>query len=193
MNLDTKTVLDSLSDEEIGRVVRACEELGAAVVQALVRIGTESLHGASDIEPRPLAKTAPSEPRAATPRRAPTASSAPTSKKPRGAKRTEQELAKTADRIASYVAKHPGMRTEEISAALGMTPKEMAFPMGKLREANRVKSTGSARGMKYFPIGEVTEASEEEERDGGDGDEGSQDTSESDGASNEESEEGAAE
>lgn len=197
MNIDTNKILEQLSDEKIANVVRARPDLGAAVVQTLIEIGSDTLREGHAITPRPIAKTQ-AEPRA-TPRAARAAAPAAAAPgKTRGPKRSPADIAETSKTLLEYIAMHPGLRIEEIATGIDSTVKVLLGPMGKLRKQRLVKSTGAARGMKYFPIAtaaersheseEGSEAEEEEETEQEEGGEGEEPSG--DGA---EQEEGAAE
>lgn len=165
MNIDTNKILEQLSDEKIANVVRARPDLGAAVVQTLIEIGSDTLREGHAITPRPIAKTQ-AEPRA-TPRAAARAAAAPAAApnfgKTRGPKRSPADIAETSKTLLEYIAKHPGLRIEEIATGIDSTVKVLLGPMGKLRKQRLVKSTGATRGMKYFPIATAAERNHESE------------------------------
>lgn len=68
-----------------------------------------------------------------------------------GAKRDPAELAALTDALGDYISKHPGMRIEEIGAALQLPTKDLVLPVQKLLAAKRIKRTGTRRATKYFP------------------------------------------
>jgi hypothetical protein len=68
----------------------------------------------------------------------------------RGAKRTSDELDKLADQFHIFVAKHPGMRIEQINKQLGTTTKDLALPIRKLIAEGALKTKGAKRSTTYF-------------------------------------------
>jgi hypothetical protein len=68
----------------------------------------------------------------------------------RGAKRTESELDKLAETFHSFVAKHPGLRIEQINKQLNTTTKDLALPIRKLIAEGSIKSKGEKRSTTYF-------------------------------------------
>jgi hypothetical protein len=69
----------------------------------------------------------------------------------RGAKRTGDELERLADQFHSFVAKHPGLRIEQINKQLGTTTKDLALPIRKLISDGALKTKGTKRSTTYFP------------------------------------------
>ncbi|HEU4614648.1 MAG TPA: hypothetical protein VFS15_21295 [Kofleriaceae bacterium] len=68
----------------------------------------------------------------------------------RGAKRTADELDRMADQFHSFVAKHPGLRIEQINKQLGTTTKDLALPIRKLISEGAIKTKGEKRSTTYF-------------------------------------------
>jgi len=68
----------------------------------------------------------------------------------RGAKRTADELDKLADQFHVFVAKHPGLRIEQINKQLGTTTKDLALPIRKLISEGALKTKGAKRSTQYF-------------------------------------------
>lgn len=71
----------------------------------------------------------------------------------RGGKRTAAELDKMAEQFQSFVAKHPGMRIEQINKQLGTTTKDLALPIRKLIADGTIKTKGAKRSTTYFAKG----------------------------------------
>lgn len=71
--------------------------------------------------------------------------------RPKGAKRTPEELEALTAKTLAAIKKAPGKRVEELSEALGVGTKELALPILKLFEQKSIKTTGQRRGTKYFP------------------------------------------
>jgi hypothetical protein len=68
----------------------------------------------------------------------------------RGAKRTSDELDVLADNFHAFVAKHPGMRIEQINKQLNTTTKDLALPIRKLISEGALKTKGEKRSTTYF-------------------------------------------
>ncbi len=68
----------------------------------------------------------------------------------RGAKRSSDELDRMAEEFHSFVAKHPGMRIEQINKELGTTTKDLALPIRKLVSEGALKTKGAKRSTTYF-------------------------------------------
>ena len=71
----------------------------------------------------------------------------------RGAKRSSGELDKLAEQFHAYVAKHPGLRIEQINKELGTSTKDLALPIRKLIADGEVKTKGAKRSTTYFAKG----------------------------------------
>jgi hypothetical protein len=68
----------------------------------------------------------------------------------KGAKRTGDELDKLGDSFYSFVAKHPGLRIEQINKQLGTSTKDLALPIRKLVADGDIKTKGEKRSTTYF-------------------------------------------
>jgi hypothetical protein len=68
-----------------------------------------------------------------------------------GGKRTSGELDKLAETFQAFVAKHPGMRIEQINKELGTSTKDLALPIRKLIAEGVIKTKGEKRSTHYFP------------------------------------------
>ena len=77
-------------------------------------------------------------------------SSTPRGRGRRGAKRTSGDLDQLGDNFHSFVAKHPGMRIEQINKQLGTTTKDLALPIRKLISEGQVSAKGQKRSTTYF-------------------------------------------
>jgi len=67
-----------------------------------------------------------------------------------GGKRSAAQLDKLADTFRSYVAKHPGLRIEQINKELGTTTTDLALPIRKLIADGEIKTKGQKRSTMYF-------------------------------------------
>jgi len=68
----------------------------------------------------------------------------------RGAKRSSDELDRMADDFHAFVAKHPGLRIEQINKQLNTTTKDLALPIRKLIADGALKTKGTKRSTTYF-------------------------------------------
>lgn len=71
----------------------------------------------------------------------------------KGGKRSTEEVAAAAERIASYVRAHPGQRLEQIAAGLGTASHDLKLPVIKLLASKTLRKTGEKRGTQYFAGG----------------------------------------
>src|SRR5947209_18903955 len=60
----------------------------------------------------------------------------------KGAKRSGDELEKLSETFHAFVAKHPGLRIEQINKELGTTTKDLALPIRKLIADGEIKTKG---------------------------------------------------
>jgi len=68
----------------------------------------------------------------------------------RGAKRTQADIDGIGTQFVSFVAKHPGLRIEQINKELGTTTKDLALPIRKLIADGSIKTKGKKRSTTYF-------------------------------------------
>jgi hypothetical protein len=68
----------------------------------------------------------------------------------RGAKRTAADLDQLGTQFVSFVAKHPGLRIEQINKELGTSTKDLALPIRKLIAEGQIKTKGKKRSTTYF-------------------------------------------
>lgn len=71
--------------------------------------------------------------------------------RPKGGKRSPEELEALTTKTLNAIGKAPGMRAEQLAAALGVSTKELVLPVAKLFEQKTIKTMGQRRGTKYFP------------------------------------------
>jgi hypothetical protein len=70
----------------------------------------------------------------------------------KGAKRSAGELDKLARTFHTYVARHPGLRIEQINKQLGTKTKDLALPIRKLISEGQLKAKGAKRSTTYFAL-----------------------------------------
>jgi hypothetical protein len=71
----------------------------------------------------------------------------------KGDKRPPEELDALASKFVDYVAKHPGMRIEQVNKELGTSTKDLALPIRKLIAEKKIKTTGKKRATTYTVTG----------------------------------------
>lgn len=69
----------------------------------------------------------------------------------KGEKRSPQDLAQLVSKLQSEIKAKPGLRMEQIAAAIGSTTKDLALPAKKLIAEKKIKTKGERRATKYFP------------------------------------------
>lgn len=67
-----------------------------------------------------------------------------------GGKRSSDEIDVLADNFHGFVAKHPGLRIEQINKQLGTNTKDLALPIRKLIADGAIKTKGEKRSTTYF-------------------------------------------
>ena len=65
-------------------------------------------------------------------------------------KRSPDELDRLADDIEAYVRDNPGELMSDIAEHFGATPKGLALPVKRLKDAGRVRTEGQRRATRYF-------------------------------------------
>jgi hypothetical protein len=83
--------------------------------------------------------------------KAPRAAASAGGRRAPGEKRSPGELAKIQDKVLAFVASSPGLRIEQINAALGTSTTDLALPLRKLVADGAIKTEGQRRATKYFP------------------------------------------
>lgn len=121
------------------RIQAALDELVAAIQESTISSFQAMLSGG----------TAPSAPasRASSARAGRPAAKS----RPKGAKRTPEEIEAQTKTLLSTIKKNPGLRIEEISKMIGISTKELALPVIKLFESKSITSKGNRRATRYFP------------------------------------------
>lgn len=65
-------------------------------------------------------------------------------------KRTSEDLDSLAVTFRAFVAKHPGLRIEQINRQIGTSTKDLALPIRKLIAEGMLKTSGEKRSTLYF-------------------------------------------
>ena len=82
----------------------------------------------------------------------------------KGEKRDPSDIAGLHDTFVAFVAKHPGLRIEQINKELGTSTKDLALPIRKLLAAKAIKTTGQRRSTKYFAGGTAAKAAKKSKK-----------------------------
>lgn len=69
----------------------------------------------------------------------------------KGGKRTAKELEAFSDRILATIKAQPGIRADQIAAALGLVTRDVVLPIKKLLTQKAVTKKGQKRATAYFP------------------------------------------
>jgi hypothetical protein len=72
--------------------------------------------------------------------------------RPKGGKRTAEELEAIKKEIVRFVRKNPGLRAEQIAKGLNTTTKELQLPMLALRQDKALKLKGNRRAASYTAV-----------------------------------------
>ena len=78
--------------------------------------------------------------RASSPRSAP---------RPKGSKRSPEEIEALTKRVYGAIKDNAGSRSEQLANALGLTTAELVLPLKALLSDKKIKSKGVARGTSY--------------------------------------------
>lgn len=70
----------------------------------------------------------------------------------KGKKRDPRALETLTSQLGAAIATTPGQRIEQIAKSLGVSSKELALPAKKLLSSRKIKTTGTRRATKYFPL-----------------------------------------
>ena len=77
------------------------------------------------------------------------AASAPAAKKSGGKRRSPKAIAATVATVQSYIKAHPGERSENIRAALGLPRPQMSDALTRLVDGKKIKRKGEKRAARY--------------------------------------------
>jgi hypothetical protein len=72
-------------------------------------------------------------------------------RRPKGAKRPQDEIAKLRDTVFGFIKENPGQRIEQINGQLGTRTSDLSLPLKKLIADGAVRTEGDRRATKYFP------------------------------------------
>lgn len=73
----------------------------------------------------------------------------PSATRRKGEKRKPTAITDTTERLATFIAQHPGLRVEQINRALGTTTRELALPLRKLVASGQIRTEGQKRSTTY--------------------------------------------
>ena len=68
-----------------------------------------------------------------------------------GGRRSPSELAHACELLHAEIQSHPGLRMEQIGAALGAPTRELTLPIRKLLRDKKIRTEGQRRATRYFP------------------------------------------
>ena len=122
------------------RVAAALEELRAALLEELLGTITDTLGttlGSDALAPLGVPSRRSSGPAPST------------RKRPKGAKRTQDEIAAQAKTVRAYVKKNPGSRAEQISKDTGIESKDLSLVIKHLLADKALGRKGAKRATSY--------------------------------------------
>ncbi len=157
--------MDNVDTQLKSRVDSFVAELSALVRKAALEAVSNALKGDGGAAPgvakaagkkrgpAPVAAAPVAAPKAAAkaPKAAPAATAA--SKRKAGQKRSPDEIAKTTDKLLTYITKNSGQRIEEIAKGVGNSTKELTLPVKKLLNDKKITAKGEKRATRYFVAG----------------------------------------
>jgi len=65
-------------------------------------------------------------------------------------KRSAEDVAAMAEKVAAYVKANEGQRLDQIAVGMNLTTKELTLPVAKLLASKQLRKAGIQRGTKYF-------------------------------------------
>lgn len=69
----------------------------------------------------------------------------------KGEKRPTFAIHDVGAKLRAFIREHPGLRSEQIYAGMGLTKRDIALPLRKLVASGLVRSEGEKRSTRYFP------------------------------------------
>ena len=72
-------------------------------------------------------------------------------KRGKGQKRSPEELTRLTSKLATAIAKNPGLGIEKLGKLMGESTAELFLPAKKLLEAGTVSTKGQRRATRYYP------------------------------------------
>ena len=70
--------------------------------------------------------------------------------RPKGSRRTADDLEEVMAALLGYIKKNPGQRMEQLADGMGLASKELTLPIKKLHADGRLKTKGQKRATAYF-------------------------------------------
>jgi len=71
--------------------------------------------------------------------------------RPKGAKRSQDELERLTGRLLAYVKGNAGQRIEQIAKGMNVSTRELNLPAKKLLANKSIRTKGQKRATQYFP------------------------------------------
>lgn len=119
------------------RIEAFAQELNQLVRQAALEAVQDALGAGAQ-----AARPAPSQP-AAKARRGRRAAA--------GGRRSSQQMERMMRSVQEQVAANPGIRMEQLSAAVGVSTSELRLPVTKLLDQGTIRKKGEKRATEYYP------------------------------------------
>ena len=81
--------------------------------------------------------------------------------RPSKQRRTPDEIAALGERLYAAICETPGETMMVLAQKVGVTPRDLSVPAGRLKQAGRVRSAGQRSHTRYFPmVGDAQAAKE---------------------------------
>lgn len=71
--------------------------------------------------------------------------------RPKGAKRSQDELERLTSKLLAYVKSNAGQRIEQIAKGMNVSTRELNLPAKKLLANKAIRTKGQKRATQYFP------------------------------------------
>ena len=76
-------------------------------------------------------------------------------------RRTPAEIAAVGEQLYAAICETPGETMMVLAQMVGVTPRDLSVPVGRLKQAGRVRSAGQRSHTRYFPmVGDAQAAKE---------------------------------
>jgi hypothetical protein len=145
---DFQSQINKLVEEFVGQVTAVARQ--AAMDTLTSALGSAGGAAARRRAMEPTSAVAPAAPKAG-------------GRRPKGAKRPQNEIEKTKERVNDFIHRNPGLRIEQINKELGTNTRDLSLPLKKLISEGAIRSEGEKRSTQYFPGDGGSKASRSEE------------------------------